>query len=177
MKLLFMDFETTGLLKPSPVPIDKQPHAIEYYGCIVDSDTLEIEDEFDTLIKPPVPISKEITKITGIKPEDVVNAPVFADVASRIEDQLAIADRMVAHNVSYDAEIMQIEFMRINKIIGLPHLFCTVEQSFHLFGHRLKLNDLHLHLFGEKFSGSHRAKEDVLALVRCYKELVNRGEI
>jgi len=177
VKLLFMDFETSGLLKPSPVPLNKQPHAIEYYGCIVDSETLEIESDFDTLIKPPVPITKEITKITGIKQEDVVESPSFASVAKHIEEQLSICDRMVAHNATYDGEIMRIEFERLGKSTEIPKLICTVEQSCHILGYRLKLNDLHEHLFGERFSGSHRAKEDVRALLRCYRELVRRGEI
>lgn len=177
MKLLFMDFETTGLLKPSPVPLSKQPHAIEYYGCIVDCETLEIESDFDTLIKPPIAITKEITKITGIKQEDVENAPKFVEVADKIKEQMAIAAKMVAHNASYDGEIAKIEFERLGEAIEIPQLFCTVEQTYHILGHRQKLNDLHLHLFGEKFSGSHRAKEDVHALLRCYRELVKRGEI
>lgn len=177
MKLLFMDFETTGLLKPSPVPLSKQPYAIEYYGCIVALETLEIESEFDTLIKPPVEITKEITKITGIKQEDVENAPKFAEVAQKIEEQFAVSSLMVAHNASYDGEIAKIEFERLGRHVKIPQLFCTVEQTYHILGHRQKLNDLHLHLSGEKFSGSHRAKEDVHALLRCYRELVKRGEI
>lgn len=36
---------------------------------------------------------------------------------------------------------------------------------------------MHEFLFGERFTNSHRAREDVHALLRCYKELVNRGEI
>lgn len=177
MKILFMDFETTGLLKPSPVPLSKQPHAIEYYGCIVDSDTLEIESDFDALIKPPVAITKEITKITGIKPEDVENSPTIAEVAPNIRQQFAQVSLMVAHNASYDGEIAKIEFERLGESVKIPQLFCTVEQTYHILGYRQKLNDLHLHLFGEKFSGSHRAKEDVHALLRCYRELVKRGEI
>lgn len=178
MKLyLFNDYETSGLLKPCPVPPEKQPHSIEYYGCLVDAETLEIVSEFDTLIKPPISISKEITKITGIDNAMVANAPRFAEVADKIEEQFNAASRMVAHNASYEREITTVEFKRLGREIKMPRVFCTVEQSFHILGHRQKLGDLYQYLFEERFSGAHRAKEDVHALLRCYKELVNRGEI
>ena len=177
MKLLFMDFETTGLIKNCVIPLNKQPHAIEYYGCIVDSETLEIENELDTLFFPPVEISAEITKITGIKSEDVIGAPKFAERADEIEAQMNACDFMVAHNASYDGDIMRIEFERLGRTPRIPRLFCTVEQTYPLTGVRLSLTALHDLLFGEKFSGAHRAKDDVQALVRCYRELVKRGEI
>lgn len=175
--LLFMDYETSGLLKPCVVPLEKQPHSIEYYGCLVDPETLEIVSEFDTLIKPPVTITAEITKITGITNEMVKDAPTFAQVADKIEAQIASASRLIAHNASYEREMTLTEFKRLGKDIKLPLIFCTVEQSFHLLGFRQKLGDLHEYLFGERFSGSHRAREDVLALLRCYKELKKRNEI
>lgn len=177
MLYLFNDYETSGLLKPCPIPIEKQPHSIEYYGCLVDAQSLEIVSEFDTLIKPPIQITAEITKITGITNEMVADAPSFAQVADEIEKQFNSASRMVAHNASYEREITTIEFKRLGREIKMPRVFCTVEQSFHLLGHRQKLGDLHELLFGEKFSGAHRAREDVDALLRCYKELINRGEI
>ncbi len=177
MKLLFMDFETTGLIKNSVIPLSKQPHAIEYYGCVVNSETWEIESEIDTLFKPPCEISKEITKITGITSDDVIDAPLFADKADEINSQMAQCQFMVGHNVSFDADIMRLEFQRLGKEPAIPRLFCTVEQTYHLTGVRLSLTNLHDFLFGEKFSGSHRAKEDVMALLRCYLELVKRREI
>lgn len=175
--LLFMDYETTGLLKPCVVPLDKQPHSIEYYGCLVDPETLEIDSEFDTLIKPPVTISAEITKITGIKNEMVADAPRFSGVADKIKEQIDKATRVVAHNASYEFEMTTHEFKRLGIDLSLPRFFCTVEQTFHILGFRQKLGDLHEYLFGERFSNSHRAREDVLALLRCYKELKKRGEI
>ncbi len=176
-QFLFMDYETTGLLKPCVVPLDKQPHSIEYYGCLVDSETLEIVSELDFLIKPPVTISAEITKITGITNDMVADAPKFGEIAEQIKTQIQQADRLVAHNASYERDMTLIEFQRLGIEIELPRIFCTVEQSLHVRGYRQKLGDLHEFLFGERFSGSHRAREDVHALLRCYKELVNRGEI
>ena len=58
-----------------------------------------------------------------------------------------------------------------------PRLCCTVENTEWLHGHRLSLSALHEELFGEPFSGAHRARTDVAALTRCYLELVKRGDL
>jgi hypothetical protein len=42
---------------------------------------------------------------------------------------------------------------------------------------RLTLSNLHEHLFGEKFKDAHRARSDVMALVRVARELRRRGLI
>jgi hypothetical protein len=55
-----------------------------------------------------------------------------------------------------------------------PRRICTVEQTQHIKGFRLNLSGLHEFLFGEKFSGAHRAKVDVAALVRCSSEMFKR---
>jgi len=49
-----------------------------------------------------------------------------------------------------------------------------VEQTQHLKGHRLSLGDLHDLLLGERFSGAHRARADVMALARCVSEMIRR---
>ena len=54
---------------------------------------------------------------------------------------------------------------------------CTVEASYHYNNKRMKLQDLHEFLFGEGFTDAHRAKSDVMATVRCFIELVKRGDI
>jgi len=175
---LIYDTETTNLIANTLKAIDKQPHIIEFYGCLVDRDTQETIDELDLLIKPPVSITAEITKITGIKPEMVADAPTFYAVAGQIRDMFARADRLVAHNLSYDMQMIDFEFRRLGVVIPMPKdRICTVEQTEHLNGFRLNLNDLHEYLFGEPFKGAHRAKVDVMALRRCYFELIKRGEI
>ena len=178
---LIFDTETTGLIDNTLKPIDKQPHIIEFYGCLIERDSGDMVAELDLLIKPPIVISKEITKITGITNEMVCDSPVFRSVASQIETFVNRADRWVAHNLSYDLQMLKFEIQRCDKTIlrvfKNVDLLCTVEQTEHIKGHRLKLTDLHEYLFGEPFKGAHRAKVDVEALTRCYRELIKRGEI
>lgn len=180
MKLVFCDTETTGLLKPDAVDVKEQPYIIEYYGCRVDSETFKLEQEFETFIKPPVPISDEITKITSITERMVANAPKFADVYTELCYLHEGARCVVAHNASFDISMLANELLRIDKLIHFPwpmHHICTIERTYKIKGYRLSLQKLHEHLFGKGFKDAHRAKTDVFAMVRCFHKLVEDGII
>ena len=176
MKLVVYDTETTGLLKPNAVSVKEQAYIIEYYGVCID-ENIEIQKEFETFIKPPVPISDEITKITGITEDMVRNAPTFADVYSELCDLYEGARCLVAHNASFDVSMLANELIRMDKLIHFPwpvHHICTIERTHSIKGHRLNLQALHEYLFGKGFADAHRAKVDVFALVRCLHELNER---
>ena len=177
MKTLLFDTETTGLRLPSIASQSRQPYIIEYYGCIVDETTWQIISEIDELISVPVPVTAEITKITGITPADLAGKPSFDALAPAIKQQIESVDRVVAHNATFDRDMVNGEMDRHGFTVQWPEIVCTVERTEHLFGHRLTMTALHEHLFGEGFKGAHRAKDDVAALLRCYRELVARGEI
>jgi hypothetical protein len=61
--------------------------------------------------------------------------------------------------------------------IKWPDKICTVEQTVHLKGYRVSLSVLHETLFGMPFTGAHRAKVDVSALLFICKELYRIGEL
>lgn len=175
---LFFDTETTGLIENMTTPEKKQPEIIEFYGALIDMDTGEMIDEIDELIKPTRPASEEITKITGITNEMLEGRPSFRALSGRIKSLIEKAPAVVAHNLSFDMEMVDVEMNRLGDRIAWPRLrICTVEQTIHLKGFRLNLTALHEHLFGERFPEAHRAKNDVLALIRCALELRKRDEI
>jgi DNA polymerase III epsilon subunit family exonuclease len=167
MLALLYDTETTGLISNHTVKMQHQPHVIEFYGCLADLKTGKIKDERSFLIKPPIHIEQEITDITTITDETVKDAPSFSKVANEIFQFLEEAPIIIAHNASYDREIMDLEAERLNQAIKWPRTICTVEQTVSLKGIRLSLSDLHSFLFGEPFAGAHRAEVDVKALLRC----------
>jgi DNA polymerase-3 subunit alpha len=174
---IVFDTETTGLVKNSARPLEKQPHVIEFCGLLVKDDG-SIVGELEFLCKPPVPITEEITKITGIKPEDVEGKPPFSEYVERINDIFGVASVVVAHNLSFDLDMMRNEFRRANaEFSEPPEGICTVEATEWLKGYRLNLSALHEHLFGTPFSGAHRARTDTEALTRCWAELNQRGII
>lgn len=177
MKTLYFDTETTGLIGNSAIPLEKQPRIIEFCGILLD-DEGEIIDQVDTLINPGIPISEEIERITGIKQEDLAGQPSFSEVSDKIWRLFNSAEEVVAHNLSFDLGMMKNDFERIGFAFVLHSVkTCTVEGSLHLFGHRLNLTALHQHLFGEAFTGAHRARTDVEALIKCHRRLVTLGEL
>lgn len=179
MKALLLDTETSGLVSNRSIKLAEQPHIIEFYAALVDLASGKIESELDFLIKPPQPISDEITKITGITNERLVNESPFAQHGAQIKNAIENAPLVIAHNASFDREMIDIEFERLGSELKIkwPSILCTVEATVHLTGYRLTLSALHEHLFGVPFAGAHRAKHDVQALLKCCVELYKRGEI
>lgn len=178
MRAFVFDTETSGLIDTHRIPLAKQPSIIEFYGALIDPLSGDKFSEIDRLIKPPKAISDEIVKITGITNEMLEAAPAFGFVADDIKKAIEAADLVIAHNLSFDMEITDLEFERLGGKVVWPRMrICTVEQTVHLKGHRLKLMDLHELLFKRKFEEAHRARNDVEALITCVVELYRRGEL
>lgn len=175
MLALLYDTETTGLVDNHTVKIAHQPHVIEFYGCLADLKTGKIKKELHHLIKPPIEINQEITNITTIANDDVASSPSFDKVCGDIFKFLEEAPILIAHNATYDREVLDLEAERVKKTIKWPRTICTIEQTIGLKGFRLSLSDLHQYLFNEPFAGAHRANVDTTALLRCCVELHKRG--
>jgi DNA polymerase-3 subunit epsilon len=177
MKALLFDTETDGLIDNLTIAIDRLPNVLEFYGCYADLGSGEIDQELNLLIKPPKPIPAEVTGITGIDDSMVADAPSFGDVSNQIKLFIESAPLVIAHNLSYDRDVINTEFRRLGQTIAWPPGLCTVEQTIHIKGFRLSLSALHETLFSEPFSGAHRAKVDVQALLRCCVRLYEQGEL
>ena len=178
--IVFYDTETTGLLKPAANDVSKQPYIIEICAMKFDDD-MNLVDELSSFVKPPIPISDEITKITKITNEMIKDAPTFASIYRNLCDIFLGSHRVVAHNLGFDRAMLANELVRIDKLIQFPwpmdHV-CTVQKSMSYEGRRLNLTRLHEMATGKpQIDGAHRAKTDVLALVECYKFLVKEGKI
>ena len=140
--------------------------------------TFPIAEELEFFCDPGKPLSEEVQRITGIKPEQVAGQPKFSERAAEVKAMIEGADAVVAHNLSYDMAVVDFEMERAGLVVEWPaERVCTVESTEHLKGFRLSLSALHEELFGEPFSGAHRARADVEALTRCYLHLVEMGEI
>jgi DNA polymerase III epsilon subunit family exonuclease len=177
MKAFLFDTETTGLISNHTIKLDMQPEIIEFYGCLADIEEGEIIQEIDLLIKPKKIIEDDITKITGLTQEMIENSPSFAEVSEVIKWNIENAPLVIAHNLSFDMEMVDLEFERFGQKIKWPDKICTVEQTVHLKGYRVSLSVLHETLFGMPFTGAHRAKVDVSALLFICKELYRIGEL
>lgn len=180
--MIFLDTETTGLLKPEENELINQPHIIEFYGVRLDwdGDGFRYVSEFETFVRPPVPIEPIITNITGIDDRMVANAPTFPQIYKDLCQFFMGEDTLVAHNAPFDVGVIYCELARIEKQIQFPWPMnhqCTVELSFHIENKRLKLKKLHEMATGLEHEDQHRASGDVKAMVKCYEWLINEGHV
>lgn len=175
------DTETTGLTLPSSAPLEKQPKVIELGIALVEGG--KIIGEGNWLINPGEPISAVITKITGINDAKVAASPCFREVWNgEAQYMLRNAGAVVAHNLPFDKALIDYECMRLNDapFDGWPKIqVCSVQEFAHLFGHRPKLTDLYKHFTGKDLAQTHRALDDVKALVEALlaSELLNAIEL
>lgn len=165
MTHLIFDTETTGLILHPAAKDELQPHIIEWGGMVVDEKGKELMT-LDILIDPGIPLPPEITRITGIKPEDLVGKKQFSAVAPRIRKLFAAADVLIAHNLPFDHRMMCLDLARAG-IKSWPwpkHNLCTVQEHAEEWGRRPKLLELYEHYMGRPLEQTHRALDDVRAL-------------
>lgn len=178
MTTILFDTETTGLLKPSINRLDAQPYIVQLYAMKID-DEFDIIDEIDLLIKPPIPIPPETTKIHGIDDYAVKNSMTFSELIPRLADFFLGVEKLVAHNLGYDRSMLANELLRQDAVLKFPwppvHI-CTVEQSMHIEQRRLRLSQLHKYATGHEHVDQHSARGDVTALLRCFKWLREGGK-
>lgn len=172
MTTIVFDTETTGLPKASSAPIDTQPYITEYCGYKLDDDG-NLIDKLSFLVKVPIPVSSFITNLTGIDDELLADEKPFIEVVDDLKKFCLGAERWVAHNIEFDINMLTIELRRLGMARRFPwpcEHFCTMVFQ----GRKRKLGVLYQHLFGESFADAHRAEPDVIALTRCYLEMIKR---
>lgn len=162
------DTETTGLLKPGISDLSQQPHIIELAVAILNPANVVLE-RHSWLIKPPIPISDEIVKITGLTNADLHDKPSFAEVLPEIERVWLGIRRSIAHNAPFDQGMLVNELTRIGKQHAFPYAplqVCTVQVASDLyFGRRARMIELYKRVTGRDLAQTHRAMDDVDALV------------
>ena len=170
---IFIDFETTGLLKPHGTNLKLQPRATEIALIKLDKQHKEIE-RYKTLINPQIPIPEKIQKITNITDKMVKDKPTFTEIFKKLCKFFYGSKYLVGHNINFDHRILVYELQRIGKEYQFPYppnLYCTIEQSKHIKGHRLKLGELYALASGKEIEGAHRAENDLEATIFCFKWL------
>lgn len=170
--MIIFDTETTGLVGPEALPLEKQPHIVEF-SAVKLNDKLEQIDDIDFICNPGIELSPEITKITGLKTDDVKGKPPFGAHMTKLTDFFLGQHTIVAHNCEFDMKMLLLELRRLGKEYHFPwpsQRICTVERTEHIKGFRLNLASLYeLSTKGGKFSGAHRAMNDVKALAQCVR--------
>jgi DNA polymerase III epsilon subunit family exonuclease len=154
------DTETTGT--------DPRSSRIIEFGLVI-FENGEVVERFQTLIHPECALPAEITRITGIKDEDLVGKPVFAELADELERRL-VAQPLLAYNADFDRGMVEGEFRRLGRSIALPVFldpfpFCHEAFKVAKKTKTAKLVDIAAFL-GISLESAHRADHDAEAAGR-----------
>ena len=106
-KFIILDTETTGLEV-------HQGHRIIEIGAVLLNDRKKSEEHFHTYINPTRLIDEEASKVHGIMNEDLIDKPLFEDIA---EEFLEFIDgsTLVIHNAAFDVGFLNHELSACGK--------------------------------------------------------------
>ena len=175
MRLAVFDTETTGFPLHPAAPLDKQPKIIEFAARVC-TEHGPTDEAISFLCNPGEPITEEITKITGIDDEMVEDKPHFNTRLQEVQDFFSSCHGVCAHNLPFDSQMVWFHVRSYGweeKWIWPSIMLCTVQFYHHKYGRRPKLTQLYKDLIGEAYPQTHRALDDVNALI----EIVNHGEV
>jgi DNA polymerase-3 subunit epsilon len=159
MNYVIIDVETTG---GSPKTTKVTEIALYKF------DGQSIVDEFVTLVNPEEKIPEFIVKLTGISDGMVANSPRFFEIAKQIIEFCSDCI-FVAHNVSFDYNVIRREYKRLGFDFRLPQL-CTVRAARLVFpGYESYSLGKITRQLGIQLNGRHRAGGDALATAHLFK--------
>lgn len=152
--LIFVDVETTGTRAT-------RDRITEIAALKVVNG--ELVDRWSSLIYPECKVPAQITQLTGIRDDMLVDAPRFAQIAESLREWLGDG-QLVAHNARFDYSFLRNEFKRAGQDYRAS-LICTLRLSRRIAPqerqHNLKAL---LNRYGITPIRHHRAGDDVDAL-------------
>ncbi|TYP69978.1 exonuclease domain-containing protein [Aquimarina intermedia] len=139
--------------------------------CIVLLEGKVIRDKYTTLVNPDQHIPNYITGLTGIDNDLVHDAPAFDEIAARILE-ITEGAIFVAHNVSFDYNVVRNEFKAIGHNFVRKKL-CTVRLSRKIFPglYSYSLGNLCTSL-NIQLKNRHRAEGDTDATVVLFQKIL-----
>jgi DNA polymerase III subunit epsilon len=181
---LFFDTETTGIPKNYKAPVSdlkNWPRLVQLAWLVTDETGSEIHSA-ERIVRPDgFTIPADAAKIHGITTD--IARERGEDIKAILDDivrDIDIAKFLIAHNVAFDEKILGAELLRagFKNLIESKQRLCTMQSTSNYcrlpgpYGYKWPtLNELHVKLFHESFSGAHRALVDVRACAKCYFEL------
>lgn len=164
--LIVFDTETTGLPLHPDAPLEKQPKIIELGAALVDR-TGRVVDTFQQLLHPGEDITDEITKITGITNDMLVGQPKFSDALPQLREFFGRAFAVFAHNLPFDKKLLMFDLKRVGcEDFPWPQAeYCTIGLHRAAWGRNMKMTELYQRALNKPLPQTHRALDDVQALV------------
>lgn len=204
MKVIVFDTETTGLptdYNASFTDSSKWPHIIQLAYIVFDTETKEILDYSDKIIKldESVQISPESIAVHKITRERSENEGIpMNEALNCFLEWIKTIDIIIAHNISFDKKMVIVECCRNQINNGFCFYrnrkpikeFCTMKNSINIckipainkktgqtYNKYPTLTELHTHLFGVAPKGTHNAIADVMICLRVYIKLTDLYDI
>ena len=164
--LTILDFETTSL---------ENPYAIEIGMIAVDENLSEVA-RYESVICPPVQVSKKILGLTRLTADQVQAAPTFADLWPDIHGFLS-SRIVVAHFAAFENRVLYKEFLRLGLEEYLPVTMCTRDLTKVILPNLEKYSLEYLtELFEISHLESHQAIGDVIPTLELLHKLSEHGE-
>jgi DNA polymerase III subunit epsilon len=191
MNILFFDTETTGLPKNWRAPmsaLENWPRIIQLGWILTDREGNVLRRQKhliypDSWVIPAEKFWLENGYSTEKNQQEGLPMSMILDLYNY---DLLYCDVLVAHNMSYDYNVLGAEMLRKWNQCPLTSRtrICTKEVGTNVcclpgpYGYKWPtLAELHTHLFGTGFEGAHDALADVIACKNSFFELVKRGVI
>lgn len=189
MAILFFDTETSGLPnKNIGISDESQPHIIQLAATLCTEKLIPILS-LNALIKPNGwAISEFITKLTGISENRLNEEGISEKSALNLFLMMVNKSRLlVAHNIYFDNQIIQIGASRYGLIFPEKKMFCTMSESKNILAipptekmvqagfdsfKNPNLSECIKFFFNEDFNGEHDASNDVNACLRVYRKIL-----
>jgi DNA polymerase III epsilon subunit-like protein len=170
--IVVFDTETTGLPLHPDAPLEKQPKIIELGAALLDQ-TGAVVDTFQQLLHPGEDITEEITKITGITNEQLKDQPKFVDVLPQLREFFGRSFAVFAHNLPFDKKLLMFDLKRAAcEDFPWPATeYCTIGLHRSIWGRNMKMTELYEHAMKKPLPQTHRALDDVMALVEIVQAL------
>lgn len=205
MRVLVFDTETTGLPQPNKkgdrpgiYETTCWPYIIQLSYILYDTEKHKIIIDHDHIVRIPehCDLTDKSVEMHGITRDRSKRDGIsIADALELFHICLISADMIIAHNLSFDRQMILVECIR-NKRAGpfkfkLPNqYFCTMKSTTDLCqieatckktGEKYfkfpRLSELHEQIFGDEPKNTHNSFVDILICLRCYVMLTEGVDI
>ncbi|MCA1756577.1 MAG: 3'-5' exonuclease [Bacteroidales bacterium] len=158
--LAFFDLETTGVNIASDRIVEISILRVEPEGA---------ETWFTKRVNPEMPIPKEVTAIHGISDEDVMDCPVFREIAKEVAGFIDGCDLAGYNAIKFDIPLLAEEFLRCDVDFDIRRRrYVDVQVIFHKKEQRT-LSAAYIFYCNKKLTNAHSAEADTRATYEILK--------
>ncbi len=187
---LFFDTETTGLPRNWKAPISQLsnwPRVVQLAWLLYDEEEQLLEAQDYIVYPQDFQIPASVVRIHGISQAKALAEGIpIHQVLDQFLQSLDQAEVLVAHNISFDQNILGAELLRANypnSLATMPSI-CTMRSTANYcripnkYGYKWPtLSELHYSIFRKGFKNAHNAAVDIQITAKCFWALRKMGHI